>query len=198
MTLPPDDPLRVGHARFRAGTWAREADRYARLARRPQRPTTAVVACSDARLDPQTIFDADPGDLFVVRNVAGLVPPYAPDRGCHGTSAALEYAVRILKVRRIVLLGHSGCDGVHAMIHGPLRNAQDFLGPWMDIAEPVMWSMREPPPGTSVEGAIEDAVLKLSLENLRTFPWIRDAERERRLVLSTWRFSLATGELTAL
>lgn len=198
MTLGSDDPLMAGYHRFRTTVWPAQAERYAQLARRRQQPATAVIACSDARIDPQTIFDAEPGDLFVIRNVAGLVPPYAPDGGCHGTSAALEYAVKILKVRRIVVLGHADCDGVHAMIHGPLRNAQDFLGPWMDIAEPVMWPMPEQGAGERFEATIEDAVLRLSLTNLRSFPWIRDAERSGHLSLTVWRFSIAAGELSTV
>lgn len=198
MTPKSDDPLLAGYDRFRGAVWPAQAERYARLARRRQRPTTVVIACSDARIDPQTIFDAEPGELFVIRNVAGLVPEYAPDGGCHGTSAALEFAVKILKVRRIVLLGHGVCDGVHAMVHGPLRNAQDFLGPWMDIAEPVMWPIPEQGAGETFEAAIEDAVLRLSLSNLRTFPWIRDAEKSGSLSLSVWRFNIASGELQTL
>lgn len=196
--LTPKDPLLAGYQRFRSTTWPAQAQRYAQLARRRQQPATVVVACSDARIDPQTIFDAEPGQLFVIRNVAGLVPEYAPDGGCHGTSAALEFAVKILKVRRIVVLGHTGCDGVHAMIHGPLRNAQDFLGPWMDIAEPVMWPMPEQGSGEPFEAAIENATLQLSLTNLRTFPWIRDGEKAGHLTLSAWRFNIATGELQLL
>lgn len=195
MSVHSDDPLIVGHRRFRASVWPAKAELFAGLARRRQQPDTAVIACSDARLDPQTIFDAEPGALFVIRNVAGLVPPYAPDGGCHGTSAALEYAVRVLRVRRLVVLGHADCDGVHAMIHGPLRNARDFLGPWMDIAEPVMWPIPEAGAGVPLEARIEDAVLKLSLDNLRTFPWIRASERAGQLSLSAWSFSIATGEL---
>jgi len=193
-----DDPLLAGYRRFRTTVWPGQAERYARLARQRQKPATAVIACSDSRIDPQTIFDAEPGDLFVIRNVAGLVPHYAPDGGCHGTSAALEFAVKILKVRRIVLLGHADCDGVHSMVHGPLPNARDFLGPWMDIAEPVMWPMPEQGSGEALEAAVEDAVLQLSLNNLRTFPWIRDGERAGHLSLSVWRFSLSTGELSAV
>jgi carbonic anhydrase len=193
-----DDALLEGYHRFRDTVWPRKAQLFARLARRRQQPTTAIVACSDARIDPQTIFDAEPGALFVIRNVAGLVPPYAPDGGCHGTSAALEYAVKILNVRRIVVLGHANCDGIHAMVHGPLRNAQDFLGAWMDIAEPVMWPMPEPADGEAFEAAIENGVLQLSLDNLRTFPWISEGEKSGRLSLSAWRFNLATGLLTPL
>ncbi len=196
--LSAQDPLLAGYQRFRSTTWPAQAERYAQLARRRQQPATVVIACSDARIDPRTIFDAAPGQLFVIRNVAGLVPEYAPDGGCHGTSAALEFAVKILKVRRIVVLGHTACDGVHAMIHGPLRNAQDFLGPWMDIAEPVMWPIPERGSGEALEAAIEDATLHLSLTNLRTFPWIRDAEKAGHLSLSVWRFNIATGELQLL
>lgn len=195
MMVVPGDRLLEGYQRFRRDVWPSQALRLAQLARRRQQPATAVVACSDARLDPQTIFDAEPGDLFVIRNVAGLVPPYAPDGGCHGTSAALEYAVKILKVRRIVLLGHGNCDGIQAMIHGPVRGARDFVGPWMDIAEPVMWPMPERGVGEALETAIEDAVLQLSLKNLRTFPWIRDSETAGHLTLSAWRFDIATGAL---
>jgi carbonic anhydrase len=198
MTQDPTDPLMAGYRRFRATVWPTQAHRYARRGRRRQRPATAVIACSDARIDPQTIFDAGPGELFVIRNVAGLVPEYAPDGGCHGTSAALEYAVKILKVRRIVLLGHAHCDGIHAMIHGPVRNAPDFLGPWVDIAEPVMWPMPEQGAGQSFEAAIEIAVLRQSLANLRTFPWIRDAEKSGRLSLAAWKFSIADGQLTTV
>jgi len=196
MTRGPEDALLAGYRRFRASVWPVQAKRYAHLARRRQQPTTAVIACSDARIDPQTIFDAGPGELFVIRNVAGLIPEYAPDGGCHGTSAALEYAVKILKVRRIVVLGHARCDGIHAMIHGPLRNARDFLAPWVDIAEPVMWPMPEQGSGEAFEAAIEDAVLRLSQANLRTFPWIRDAENSGHLSLAVWKFSIASGELT--
>ena len=198
MTIQSDDPLTAGYGRFRAAVWPAEAERYARLARRRQQPTTVVIACSDARIDPQTIFDAQAGELFVIRNVAGLVPEYAPDGGGHGTSAALEYAVKILRVRRIVVLGHAGCDGIHAMIHGPLGNAPDFLGPWMDIAEPVMWPMPEHGSGEALESAIEDAVLRQSQANLRTFPWIRDGEKSGHLSLSAWKFSIASGELAAV
>jgi carbonic anhydrase len=162
----PDDPLIAGYYRFRTAVWPAQAQRYAKLARRGQQPATAVIACSDARIDPQTIFDAE-----------------------------LEYAVKILKVRRIVVLGHTHCDGIHAMMHGPLRKAQDFLGPWMDIAEPVTWPMPEQGSGEALETAVEDAVLSLSLSNLRTFPWIRDGEKAGRLALSAWRLDIATGEL---
>lgn len=196
MRLAPDDPLISGYRRFRQDVWPARAESYARLAKRGQKPSTAVVACSDARLDPQAIFDAEPGELFVIRNVAGLVPPYTPDGGCHGTSAALEFAVRILRVRTLVLLGHADCDGIHAMLHGPLRHAPDFLMPWMDIAEPVMWPMPEAVPGECFEAKVEDAVIGLSLANLRGFPWIASAEKSGALRLRAFKLHLGQGVLS--
>jgi len=196
MTFAPDDPLIAGYRRFRQDVWPAQAESYARLAKRGQKPSTAVVACSDARLDPQAIFDAEPGELFVIRNVAGLVPAYAPDGGCHGTSAALEFAVRFLRVRTLVVLGHADCDGIHAMVHGPLRNAPDFLMPWMDIAEPVMWPMPETEPGECFEAKVEDAVIGRSLANLRSFPWIASAEKSRALTIRAFKLDLGRGTLS--
>ena len=151
--------LLEGYRRFRANVWPAERARYQALAEGGQRPETLVVACSDSRVDPRTIFDAAPGELFVVRNVAGLVPPWQPDANYHGTSAALEYAVRVLGVARIVVLGHAQCGGVQAMVEGAPDHARDFVAPWMKIAESV----------------------RLSLPNLATFPWIADAVAAGRL-----------------
>lgn len=164
----------------------------------PRRPHTAVVACSDAGVDPERLFDAAPGELFVIRNLGGLVPEYAADGGCHGTSAALEYAVRILKVRRIVLLGHLGCAGVHAMINGPLKNAQDFVFPWMEQAETVIWNLQKLEPGRSVQDQLEDDVLRLSFENLMGFPWIRDRVAAGRLQLNAFKHDARRSRLTAV
>src|SRR5689334_17838841 len=108
------DELIAGYRRFRAETWARERERFAALAA-GQRPHTMVIACSDSRTDPQMVFGAAPGELFVVRNVANLVPPYQPDAAYHGTSAALEFAVRVLGVARILVLGHAMCGGIQAL-----------------------------------------------------------------------------------
>lgn len=195
---PEDDPLLAGFRRYRAREDPAARGRRVTQAKRGQRPHTAVVTCSDARLDPQALFDAGPGELFVIRNMGGLVPTYAPDGGCHGTSAALEYAVKILRVRRIVILGHADCDAVHAMLHGPLREARDFVLPWMDIAEPVLWPIPDPAPDETLETAVERAVVRLSLDNLRTFPWIAAREADGRLILTSLSFDLATGDLVSV
>src|ERR1700749_1630896 len=117
--------LIAGYRRFRAGTWREERDRFEELSRLGQKPRALVIACSDSRADPQMIFDAVPGELFVVRNVANLVPPYGPDSHHHGTSAALEFGVRALKVEHILVMGHAMCGGIHALLHGAPEEASD-------------------------------------------------------------------------
>ncbi|BBK36456.1 carbonic anhydrase [Allostella sp. ATCC 35155] len=192
------ETLLEGYRRFRSDIWPAERDRYERLAKRGQRPETLVVACSDSRVDPQTVFGAVPGELFVVRNVAALVPPYSPDSQYHGTSAALEFGVRVLKVRQIVVLGHAQCGGVRAMVEGSPEEARDFVEPWIQIA----WGVRELVPQTgSVEeriAAYEAGVIGLSLDNLRTFPWIGQPAAEGRIGLHGFSFDIHTGVLSRL
>jgi carbonic anhydrase len=192
------DRLLAGYRRFRAEVWPAERARYETLAVKGQRPETLVVACSDSRVDPQTVFGAAPGELFVVRNVAGLVPPYRPDAAYHGTSAALEYGVRVLGVARIVVLGHAQCGGVQAMLEGAPAEARDFVEPWMRIAEPALRSL--PAQGSAAErqAQCETQVIRLSLANLATFPWIRAAHAAGRLELHGFRFAIRTGVLARL
>jgi carbonic anhydrase len=192
------DRLLAGYRRFRSKVWPKERARYEALATKGQRPETMVIACSDSRVDPQTVFGAGPGELFAVRNVAGLVPPYRPDATYHGTSAALEYAVRVLGVVRIVVLGHAQCGGVRAMVEGAPREARDFVEPWMKIAEPVLRSLAEDVRAGDVLERCESEVVRLSLANLTTFPWIADAVAAGRLELRGFRFDIHTGVLAEL
>lgn len=191
------DRLVEGYRRFRVESWPAERDRYQALATDGQRPEALVIACSDSRVDPQTVFGAVPGQLFVVRNVAGLVPPYSPDAGYHGTSAALEYGVRVLGVGRVVVLGHALCGGVRAMLEGPPDNARDFVEPWMRIARPALPARRDRPFGELLL-ACEMAVVRLSLANLATFPWIAQAIAAGTLRLEGFRFDIHTGVLSRL
>ncbi|MBM3518872.1 MAG: carbonic anhydrase [Alphaproteobacteria bacterium] len=192
------DRLLAGYRRFRAEVWPAERARYEALARRGQHPETMVVACSDSRVDPQTVFGAGPGELFVVRNVAGLVPPYHPDAGCHGTSAALEYAVRVLKVARIVILGHAQCGGIRAMVEGAPRTARDFVKPWMEVAAPVLGALPAHLAGADRLSHCESEVVRLSLGNLATFPWIAQAVAAGRLTLHSFRFDIRSGILARI
>ncbi len=190
------DRLIEGYRQFRRDDWPADRARYEALATWGQRPHTLVIACSDSRVDPQTVFGAVPGELFVVRNVAGLVPPYTPDAGYHGTSAALEYGVRVLKVERVVALGHARCGGVQAMIEGAPAEAQDFVAPWVEIARPALAT--KPPPDVPAADYYEVEVVRLSLANLLTFPWINEAVRKGELSLHGFRFDIHTGELSRL
>jgi len=194
------DELIAGYRRFRAETWARERDRFETLAEAGQRPRTMVVACSDSRVDPQMVFSAAPGELFVVRNVANLVPPYAPDADYHGTSAALEFGVRVLGVRHLVVLGHALCGGVRALLEGMPPGTEDFVAPWMGIAREARARVLECAPVSDEERQElgEQETVRLSLENLMTFPWIREAVEAGRLRLHGAHFGIGSGKLSVL
>lgn len=189
------DALIDGYRRFRAETWPRERARFEELAARGQRPNTMVIACSDSRVDPQMIFSAGPGELFVVRNVANLVPPYMPDAQFHGTSAAVEFAVRVLKVDRIVVMGHALCGGISALLGGAPPEARDFVAGWMGIAQRARTvALRCDDPEQRQEIAEHEAV-RISLDNLVTFPWVAEAVAAGRLSLHGAHFGVATGRL---
>lgn len=193
------DHLLEGYRRFRADIWPEARARYQALSRTGQTPQTLIVACSDSRVDPATVFGAGPGELFVIRNVAGLIPRYVPDGGNHGTSAALEYGVRVLKVARIVVLGHAQCGGIRAMVDGAPAEAQDFVESWMQIAkDAVLRPHPEWDRNVDIHDHYEEEVIRLSLANLRTFPWIADAEAAGRLMLEGCRFDIHTGILSRL
>ena len=185
-----------GYRRFRETAWPAERERFRTLSRDGQSPETMVIACSDSRVPPERIFGAAPGELFVVRSVAGLVPPFEHGGGHHGTSAALEYAVRVLKVARIVVLGHAQCGGVRVMLEGAPKEAQDFVEPWMQLAAPAMMALPTDVTGDALLECCEEEVVKLSLDNLRTFPWIVEAEDAGTLQLEGFRFGIKTGVLT--
>ncbi len=187
--------LLEGYRRFRSDIWPAERARYEALAKWGQQPETLVVACSDSRVDPQTVFGAVPGEMFVVRNVAALVPTYQPDAGYHGTSAALEFGVRVLKVARIVVLGHAQCGGVRAMVEGAPEEARDFVQPWVAMAKPAL---RDIPAGGDRLTHVEAAVVRLSLNNLMTFPWIQDGLAAGTLEVHGFRFDIHTGVLARL
>jgi carbonic anhydrase len=185
-----------GYRRFRAGTWPEERTRYEALSKEGQRPIALVVACSDSRVDPQTIFGAAPGELFVIRNVAALVPPYQPDAGYHGTSAALGYGLRVLGISSIVVLGHAQCGGVKAMVEGAPA-ATDFVNAWMQIAKPAMQVRAKSRPEGNLD-LYEHEVVRLSLGNLMTFPWIHTAVARGRIQLHGCRFDIRSGTLAIL
>jgi len=192
------DKLLAGYRRFRANGWPEQRRRFEALADDGQRPQSLVVTCVDSRVDPAMIFDTVPGQMLSVRNVANLVPPYAPDVAYHGTSAALEFAVRVLKVPHIVVLGHGLCSGVRALIEGAPQDAADFVAPWMSMAASARTeALREATPEARQQMA-EQAVIKVSLANLLTFPWIRDGVAAGTLRLHGAWFAIRSGVLLTL
>lgn len=190
------EDLIEGFRRFQAAHFGEQREVFERLAREGQSPRVMVVGCCDARVDPALVTDCDPGDLFVVRNVANLVPPCEVGGGYHGTSAALEFAVRVLKVEHVIVMGHARCGGIRALL-GDIGGGE-FIAPWMSIAGEARREALATSPGATLEelaSACERAAIRISLRNLETFPFVRAAVAEGRLALHGWYFDLARGEL---
>lgn len=195
---PFPEVLTEGYAKFRQFKYARHAQRYMELAVHNQQPHTMVIACCDSRAAPETIFDASAGELFVVRNVANLVPPYAPDGSRHSTSAALEFAVHSLGIKQVVVMGHSRCGGIEAAVKdmSPLSRG-DFIGKWMADVKEVVDAVPPPENGNGHEHCrlVERASVVQSLANLRSFPWVARLEAPGELSIHGVWFDVALGEL---
>jgi carbonic anhydrase len=195
------DRLIDGYAAFLGGRLREEQNRYQALAESGQSPEIMVIGCCDSRVSPEVIFDARPGELFVVRNVANLVPPYTPDGAQRAVSAALEFAVQALKVKHIVVLGHAQCGGIRAYAEegGPLSPG-DFIGSWMALIAPAVKSVgpRGNIPMADYLERLEQASLIETLDNLMTFPCVRILAERGRLSLHAAYFGVATGALSIL
>lgn len=191
------DRLSSGYQAFLSGRFPGERVRYQRLAESGQNPEIMVIGCCDSRVAPELIFDAGPGEMFVLRNVANLVPPYEPDSAYHGTSSAIEFAVNGLNVKHIVVLGHASCGGIRSYYDDaePLAKG-DFIGKWMSQINETAGSLQ-------LSGADRVADLRLlelkvvehSLNNLMTFPYIRQRVQQGELNLHGAYFGVATGLL---
>ena len=191
-----------GYQRFRTADWRRQRERWAKL-KDGQEPRVMVIACSDSRVDPATIFGTRPGEVFVVRNVANLVPPFDPSGGLHGVSAAIEFAVTVLKVEEILVLGHGQCGGVKASLSGALTDAKPgeggFVAEWIkllkDARERVVAEY-----GTDAKGqkALEQEGVKVSIENLKTFPFVQAGLDDGTLALQGAVFAIDDGKLRIL
>src|SRR5580692_10176598 len=190
--------LLAGYQRFRANGWPEKRREFELLAENGQSPKALVVACIDSRVDPAMIFDTAPGEMLTLRNVASLVPPYAPDAAYHGTSAALEFGVRVLQVRDIIVLGHGLCGGVQTLLEGTPDKANEFVAPWMSIARPACARAMRFPPGEGRRLICEHEVIKVSLANLMTFPWIAERVAAEKLTLHGAWFDIRIGALMIL
>ncbi|HWU19163.1 MAG TPA: carbonic anhydrase [Devosia sp.] len=193
------DHLLKGHANFMAGRYAREKDRIRDLAEEGQNPTTMIIACCDSRAAPEMIFDAGPGELFVLRNVANLVPTYQPDGGQHGTSAAIEFAVKALGIANVVIMGHGRCGGIKAALNPGSKplDSGDFIGKWMNMLGglPDQLVQNELMTPTERQTALERISIRNSIHNLRTFPYVAALETEGKLAVHGAWFDISTGEL---
>jgi len=196
-SFPPR--LLEGYRSFVDGALPRQQARFRDLAEAGQKPETMIVACCDSRAAPEQIFDTIPGEVFVLRNVANLVPPYEPDGAYHSTSAALEFAVQALKVRNIVVMGHARCGGIAAALT-PLEkplSPGDFIGKWMSLLRPAAQKVAGYDSMTASERntALERIAIRHSIDNLRSFPCVNILEGKGRLALHGAWFDIATGEL---
>ncbi len=192
------EKLLEGYRRFRANGWPQKRTQFEALAEHGQAPRALVVACIDSRVDPTMIFDAAPGEMLTVRNVANLVPPYEPDEAFHGTSAALEFGVRVLEVQDIIVLGHGLCGGVKALVEGAPVQAHEFVAPWMSLARPACEKAMRDGPDHNVQQRCEHEVVKVSLANLMTFPWIAERVRAGTLKLHGAWFDVRIGVLMTM
>lgn len=190
----------AGFQRFQKNYFHGDNDLF-KVLRKGQNPVMLVIACSDSRVDPALISDCNPGDMFVIRNVANLVPPYSPDHSCHGVSSAIEYAVRDLEVEHIVVLGHSHCGGINALMSPAVDvSSRQFVGNWMSIAHRAKEHVLATLPDAGVaeqHRACELASILVSLENLLSFPWIAERVEEGKLLIHGCYFDMERGKLYA-
>jgi carbonic anhydrase len=188
-----------GFKKFQQSFFCKDSTLFERLSK-GQSPKTMVIACSDSRVDPAILTNAAPGDLFVIRNIGNLAPPYDPDDGRHGVSAALEFGVKSLRVEHIIILGHGHCGGIRALMQPEEQRAElgEFVDQWVNIAASAKARVLEELPRASPEKqqkACEEAAVLVSMENLLSFPWIKERVSAERLTLHGWYFDLERGEL---
>ena len=190
-----------GYHRFHSADWRRQRERWEKL-KVGQEPKVMVIACSDSRVEPSQIFDTNPGEIFVVRNVAALVPPFETTPGRHGVSAALEFAVQFLKVEEIVVMGHGLCGGCHAALHRSMEGAEPgrggFIADWIAMLDDAGTEVRAAHPdidNREAGRAMEMAAVRVSIANLRTFPCIQEKEKRGTLKLRGAFFAISDGVL---
>lgn len=200
---PELEQLIAGYRRFRDHGWTPHRERWERL-REGQEPKVMIIACSDSRVDPAQVFDTDPGEMFVVRNVAAMVPPFETTPGLHGVSAALEFAIQVLKVKEVVVMGHGMCGGCRAALTQELAGAErgrgGFVADWISLLDEARKPVVEAhgTSGRTAERAMEMAGVKASLANLRTFPCVQEKEADGSLVLRGAFFAISDGVLHLL
>jgi carbonic anhydrase len=201
----PFKALIDGYRRFRQGPYQDQRARYDALAVHGQKPRVMVIACCDSRVDPSVVFDAAPGQMFVLRHIAALVPPCERDGKHHSASAAIEYAVTQLAIDHVVVFGHGRCGGIQASLSGQFATASEcdggFIHRWMDIIEPArekVLAAAAISPDVDTQKALELAAIRVSIDNLRTFPFVREREERGELTIHGTFFDIADGFLLVL
>jgi carbonic anhydrase len=200
--MPEFNALVDGYRRFRLGAYREQRERYDQLSQ-GQAPKIMIIACSDSRVDPTRVFDAAPGQMFVLRNIANLVPPLAAITGQSSVAAALEYAVTGIEVHHIVVFGHARCGGIQAALAGDFDNpvAGKHVHAWMEFIAPARDAVRAAcalSPDVDAQRALEQAGVRLSLDNLRTYPFVKDAEEAGKIKLHGAIFDIGDGTLKVL
>jgi len=190
--------LLAGYQRFRANSWPQKRREFETLAEKGQSPKALVLGCIDSRVDPARIFDTAPGEVLNVRNVANLVPPYGPDATYHGTSAALEFGVRVMDVQHVIVLGHGLCGGVKALLEDAPDARLEFIAPWMSIARPALDRALQCKRLEERQLICEHEVIQVSLANLMTFPWVAERVAAGKLKLHGAWFDIRIGVLMLL
>ncbi len=198
--MPAVDKLIAGYQRFKEGYYQQNKEKLSKLATQGQSPKIAIVSCSDSRVDPTIILDCQPGDLFVIRNVANLIPPCEGSDSYHGTSAALEYAVTGLEVESIIVLGHTQCGGIKALMDTPpSTEPKTFISKWMKQLEDVrneVLAHNHKSTDSCYHECEEKGIIR-SLDNLMTFPWVKERVDAGKLHLHGWHYDLDNAALYA-
>lgn len=184
------DKLLNGYQAFRSLYTSQHNSLMKMLAKEGQAPNAMMITCSDSRIDPALLLQSQPGDIFTVRNVANIVPPYEKDEAHHGTSAALEFGICCLKVKHLIILGHSQCGGIHAHINKDTLHQNDFISHWMDVLDAKHHNPHD------IDGCAKDALLN-SYRNCLGFPWIKQRLDDKTLQIHLWFFDIATGTIEA-
>ncbi len=195
------EKLTLGYKKFKQEYFVEHPELFTKLASKGQSPKTMIIACSDSRVDPAILTNSKPGDLFIVRNVGNLVPPFQEDAGYHGTSAAIEFAVNYLNVENIIILGHSQCGGISHMVKKAISNKPDeykcFISKWIEIGQHVvdMLDIKHGRYSPDVCNKCARYTIINSANNLLTFPWIMDKIRRKKMSIHAWYFELETGHI---
>ena len=196
--------LKDGFKDFKKNYYENDKSYIDKHVKNGQKPKFMVIACSDSRVDPAILFQTKPGEVFSIRNVANLVPPYSPDKGLHGVSAAIEFGVIDLKIKDIIILGHAHCGGIKSLCNNfnsdidktvNKETSREFIEGWMNIASPVMAKINLKNSSEPLQHFVEKESIKNSMQNLKTFPWIIELIKIKELNIHGWWFELKSGEL---